>query len=121
MGGGKKTTHEEEYVASRLSLSGAAQGGGPSRVSTFLRYLSSPFRSSKVKSVGQALSARRQLVPSRRVAYLLVLPVLLWAVVLISVSFVGVNMLSGMDAPVATMNIVNTFIIRFHRVLYYVM
>ncbi|KXZ49203.1 hypothetical protein GPECTOR_22g793 [Gonium pectorale] len=64
-------------------------------------------------------TGRRNLVPSRYMPLMLVLPVLGWALLLIAVSVAGEQMMHGMDASVATFNIVHTFVIRFHRALYY--
>ncbi|KXZ43099.1 hypothetical protein GPECTOR_102g52 [Gonium pectorale] len=61
---------------------------------------------------------RRLLLRSRRTAVALTAPVLLWAAVVVSVGLAGVALMGGMDVSVANLNVVHSFSIRFHRVLF---
>ncbi|PNH12265.1 Tiny macrocysts protein B [Tetrabaena socialis] len=63
--------------------------------------------------------AKRRLMPSRRLSYALVAPFIIWGVVIITVNLIGYNTLRGMSAPIATLNVVNEVLVRFHRMIYY--
>ncbi|KAG2501688.1 hypothetical protein HYH03_000190 [Edaphochlamys debaryana] len=64
---------------------------------------------------------RRRLVPSRRLAYLLVAPFLLWGLIIVVINLIGYTKLVSLSAPIATLNVVDVFMVRFHRILYYSM
>ncbi|KXZ55666.1 hypothetical protein GPECTOR_2g1216 [Gonium pectorale] len=78
----------------------------------------------KVSPHQQAKAAgrtKRRLVPSQRLAYSLVLPFILWGLIIIIINLVGCNTLEAMTAPIATLNLVNSVLVRAHRLFFYVL
>ncbi|PNH12263.1 hypothetical protein TSOC_000864 [Tetrabaena socialis] len=56
---------------------------------------------------------------SHRLSYALIAPFITWGVIIVVINFIGYNSLRGMSAPIATLNVVNEVLVRFHRVIYY--
>ncbi|GLC53515.1 hypothetical protein PLESTB_000757900 [Pleodorina starrii] len=62
---------------------------------------------------------KRRLIYSYSLSYQLVAPFILWGAAIVVLNVVGYNHLRGLTAPIAMLNIVNTVVIRFHRVLFF--
>ncbi|KAG2445524.1 hypothetical protein HXX76_000139 [Chlamydomonas incerta] len=80
--------------------------------------------SSKVQPVAhpqpsKKAAHKRCVVPSRRVAVLLVLPFVVWGVILVVVNVAGFAELSGNNAAIASLSVLHTVVVRLHRILYY--
>ncbi|GFR47567.1 hypothetical protein Agub_g9292 [Astrephomene gubernaculifera] len=111
----KKKSTEEDWLHSKLHMV-----DGSSIANLILRALHRITSCLHFSKTGDSRACtKRKLLPSWRMPLLLASPVALWALVVIVFSVVCVDMLRGMDAPIATLNIVITFVLRFQRVLYY--
>ncbi|GLC40592.1 hypothetical protein PLESTM_001090800 [Pleodorina starrii] len=62
---------------------------------------------------------KRRLVGSHRLSYQMVAPFILWGAAMVAINLAGYFHLKKLAAPIATLDIVNTVVIRFHRVLFY--
>ncbi|GLC70645.1 hypothetical protein PLESTF_001017600 [Pleodorina starrii] len=64
---------------------------------------------------------KRRLLESHKLAYKLVAPFIMWGAAIIVVNLLGYHHLKALTAPIATLNIVNVVIIRFHRLQFFVL
>ncbi|EFJ49581.1 hypothetical protein VOLCADRAFT_89940 [Volvox carteri f. nagariensis] len=84
-------------------------------------HIPSPVASSPIVLGGAADRTKRRLTQSHKLAYWLVAPFIVWGAAIIAVNLVGYYNLKALTAPIATLNIVNVVLIRFHRVQYFVL
>ncbi|KAG2488180.1 hypothetical protein HYH03_013321 [Edaphochlamys debaryana] len=102
---------------------GAATGGSAvgARLRGALSGLAFWRHSTKVNPEALSLKSRRRLEPSRRLCYIMVAPFLLWGILVVTINLADYIEMRTLASPIAALNVVNVFAIRFHRILFYVL
>ncbi|KAG2425298.1 hypothetical protein HXX76_013879 [Chlamydomonas incerta] len=97
---------------------GDGHGGGakPANLTSLLS-----FWRGRAKVSPASTKTKRTLSQSRRLAYTLVGWFAAWGLVIIIVNLIGYYSLQSLTAPIATLNVVNMVLIRFHRIIFYIL